>query len=491
LFFIYQVKIPPKAEINTKVQTWLAQVCAPRYPVDMAIIPEVLICDDDESALQLCRQVLEPHGYSLHLAASGEQALDIFRNHSIDCVLTDYKLPGISGLDLLRSVHQLDPSSVVVIMTAFATVQNAVEAMKQGAFDYITKPFPSPAELCVVVEKGLEQRRLLMENQQLRRAVREKYKFDNIIGKSAAMQPVFSKIEKAAPTDSTILIRGESGVGKELVARALHQHSKRKDNPFVRVNCSAFTESLLESELFGHEKGAFTGASREAPGLIAAADGGTLFLDEVGDMGTSLQAHLLRVLQNGEYRRVGETRTRNADLRVITATNQPLERMIREGSFREDLYYRLKVIDINIPPLRERMDDLPLLERHFLAKQEKKQIPGPDGVYPVYRLDTAARRILRRYSWPGNVRELENTLERACVLCEGHTIRPEDLPEELLRVEASSSPTPPRGVLELTEAEQIREVLKQTGGHRSRAADILGITRRTLYQKIKRFEIDV
>ncbi len=458
----------------------------------MASTSTLLICEDDESIRVLCSRILEQSERTLLLAETGEEAVELYRIHSVDAVLSDVKLPGISGLDVLGEVRRLDPCAVVVIMTAFGTVQNAVEALKRGAFDYITKPFSSPSELSIVMQKALEQRRLLLDNLELRRAMREKYSFESIIGKSAAMQPVFHTIEKAAPTDSTILIRGESGTGKELVARALHLNSRRSPRPFVRVNCSAFTESLLESELFGHVRGAFTGALKDHPGLVASADGGTIFLDEVGDTGLELQAHLLRVLQDGEYRRVGETRTRTADLRVIAATNQPLEELIKKGRFREDLYYRLKVIEIPIPPLRDRMDDLPLLIKHFLERQAEKQGPRPDGSRRQFRLDSTAMNILRQYRWPGNVRELENTLERAAVLCEGEAILPRDLPQELVRTELWHVPAQPgKGLLEQNEEEQIRAVLRQTDGHRTRAAEILGITRRTLYEKIKRFGIEL
>ncbi|MBE7560210.1 sigma-54-dependent Fis family transcriptional regulator [bacterium] len=458
----------------------------------MAPVTTLLICEDDESIRVLCQRILEDPARNILLAETGEEAVELYRIHSVDAVLCDVKLPGISGLEVLEEIRRLDPCAIVVIMTAFGTIQNAVEALKRGAFDYITKPFSSPAELSVVMEKAVGQRRLLLDNLELRRAVREKYSFDSIIGKSAAMQPVFRTIEKAAPTDSTMLVRGESGTGKELVARALHLSSRRSLRPFVRVNCSAFTESLLESELFVHVRGAFTGALKDHPGLVAAADGGTLFLDEVGDTGLELQAHLLRVLQDGEYRRVGETRTRTADLRVIGSTNQPLEELIRKGRFREDLYYRLKVIEIHIPPLRERMDDLPLLIKHFLERQSEKQGPRPDGSRRQFRLDPTALAILKQYRWPGNVRELENALERAAVLCEGDVIHPRDLPAELVRAELLPWPSQPgKGLLELNEEEQIRAVLRQTDGHRTKAAEILGITRRTLYEKIKRFGIEL
>ena len=448
-----------------------------------------LICEDDDAVRRLCEHILEHAGHRVIAAGSGEAAVDIYLRHGIDAVLCDFKLPGMSGLDVLGELRRADPHAVVVIMTAYGTVQNAVEALKQGAFDYITKPFPSPTELVVVMEKALDQRRLLLDHAELRRAVHVKYSFESIVGKSSPMHPVFRTIEKAAPTDSTILVRGESGTGKELVARAIHQYSRRNHQPFVRVNCSAFTESLLESELFGHVKGAFTGALRDHPGLIASADGGTLFLDEVGDTGLDLQAHLLRVLQDGEYRRVGETDTRTADLRIIAATNQPLEELIKRGRFRQDLYYRLKVIEISIPPLRERMDDLPLLARHFLARLAERQAEPGEPVVEC-RIDPAAMEILRHYRWPGNVRELENALERAVVLCEGELLRAGDLPGELSRVELLRAPgSPGKGLLETNEEEQIRAVLKETGGHRTRAARILGITRRTLYEKIKRFGI--
>jgi len=450
-----------------------------------------LVCEDDEAVRRLCEHILEHSGHRVIPAESGEAAVQHYARHGIDAVLCDFKLPGMSGIDVLTELRRSDAYAVVVIMTAYGTVQNAVEALKRGAFDYITKPFPSPAELVVVMEKALELRRLRWDNCELGRAVHEKYSFENIVGKSAAMQPVFTTVEKAAPTDSTILVHGESGTGKELVARAIHQYSRRAHQPFVRVNCSAFTESLLESELFGHAKGAFTGALRDHPGLMAAADGGTLFLDEVGDTGLDLQAHLLRVLQDGEYRRVGETSTRTADLRIIAATNQPLEELIKRGRFRQDLYYRLKVIEIALPPLCERMDDLPLLSRHFLARLAARRA-NPGAPVPEYRIDPAAMDVLKRYRWPGNVRELENALERAVVLCEERTIRPGDLPAELSRVELLRVPAGPgKGLLECNEEEQIRAVLKETGGHRTRAARILGITRRTLYEKIKRYGIEV
>jgi DNA-binding NtrC family response regulator len=392
-------------------------------------------------------------------------------------------MPGMDGTQLLKAALGMDPNLVAVIMTGHGTIQTAVEAMRLGAFDYVLKPFKLQM-LLPILARAAEVRRLKVENVRLRERV-EQLSFESpryeLVGPSPAMRAVKQQIEKVARTDATVLIRGPSGTGKELVARALHINSPRRDRPLVAVNCATLQEALLESELFGHEKGAFTGADRAKPGLFEQAEGGTLFIDEVAEMGTVLQAKFLRVLEDGHYRRVGGTRDLYADVRVVAATNRPLEEDQRAGRFREDLYYRLNVIAITLPPLRERREDIPALVEHLLATRQ---------VGPVrFRVSADALDALRRYDWPGNVRELANALERAQIMAEGHEITPDDLPDAVARLPVP----PPAGAeedpstLDAVERRHVAEVLRQSGGNKVAAAKALGISRRSLYRLIERY----
>jgi nitrogen regulation protein NR(I) len=443
--------------------------------------PQVVVVDDEERMRTLVSKVLGKQGYAVRAAADGPSALRLLEEEPADLVLTDVKMPGMDGLELLRAVRETLPEAAVILMTAFGSIDAAVQAMRQGAYDYISKPFKIE-ELQVICERALEQRRLKHEVQVLRQEIGGRYQFGNLTGKSPAMQEVFRLIEQVAPSKSTVMISGKSGTGKELVAKAIHYNSPRRDKRFVPVNCAAIPAELLESELFGHEKGAFTGAIQTKIGKFELANGGTLFLDEVGTMRLDLQAKILRALQEREFTRVGGTRTIQVDVRVIAATNQDLRQMVSEGLFREDLYYRLNVVPITVPPLRDRPEDVPLLANHFLKRFAEETGSGVTAISP------AAMQILMGYAWPGNVRELENAIERAVTLARHPTILPEDLPQHFT---ATVSPVERAMALDCSledlERQYIQEVLKRTRGHQTRTAAILGIDRRTLYRKIRRY----
>ena len=459
----------------------------------------ILVVDDDVDLLNLVSIPLRSKGFEVDSFEDPLEAEEQIPLADYDLILTDLEMPERSGLDLLKQAKANDPTTCVILLTGHAAVDTAVEAMKLGAFDYLKKPFPNK-ELLAVIEKGLRQRELELENRRLRSALREKYHFSNLVGNSSVMREVFRMIERAGPTDSTVLVLGESGTGKELVARAIHETSHRSRRRFLKVNCSALADSLLESELFGHVKGAFTGAVTHKRGLFEAANGGTLFLDEVGDTSPPLQAKLLRVLQEGEIRPVGGTEDKQVDVRVIAATNHDLRERISQNLFREDLFFRLNVVSLSLPPLRDRKEDIPLLVRHFLQKKvgEGKEPPT---------LSREVEEALLEYSWPGNIRELENAIERAIVLSDSHQIDFHDLPTEIIRSRKESlgggrdAGTVENGLEEEVESDapllsleemerlQIIRTLKQTHGHREQAAKILGINRRTLYQKIKRYGI--
>src|SRR5213594_2441336 len=370
----------------------------------------ILVVDDEEKL----RRVIELHllsaGFDVDKARSAEDALKLVDR--ADMVITDLRLPSMDGLQLISLIRRQNSHAPVVVMTAFGTIENAVEAMKAGATDFLLKPF-SLDHLMAVIHKALEVRALRDENRQLREELGKRYQFDNIIGRSPAMQEIFATIERVAPTRATVLLAGESGVGKDMIARAIHQHSPRKDRPFVKINCTAIPENLMESELFGYEKGAFTGANVSKPGKFEQADTGTVFLDEIGDVPGSIQVKLLRVLQEREFERLGSNKTLHTDVRVIAATNQDLRAALEQGTFREDLYYRLNVVPINIPSLRERKQDIPYLANHFVQKL------APDTGCRVQSITDAAMEKLMAYHWPGNVRELENVIERSLVLCSG------------------------------------------------------------------------
>ncbi len=381
----------------------------------------ILVVDDEEIVLKSCRKILEGGGHEVFTALSGQEAFNLLKREPIDIVITDIKMPGIDGMQVLERVKTEYPDVLVIIITGYSTVQSAVQAMKLGAFDYVPKPF-TPDEVLVVVEKALEKKSLIHENIYLRKELEAKYGFDNIIGSSPKMQEVYKLIRKVAPTDSTVLIRGDSGTGKELIARAIHFNSPRKQKPFVPVDCGVLAQELLESELFGHVKGSFTGAIVTKPGLFETADGGSIFLDEIGDTSPNFQSKLLRVLQEREFTPVGGVKPKKVDLRFIVATNKNLEKLVEQTQFREDLFYRLNVVSITVPPLREKKDDVPLLAYHFLkkyAKEMKKNIKS---------ISVDAMNMLTAYSWPGNVRQLENVIERAVVMAEGEAITTEHLP---------------------------------------------------------------
>ncbi|MGB9629808.1 MAG: sigma-54-dependent transcriptional regulator, partial [Thermodesulfobacteriota bacterium] len=371
--------------------------------------PRILVVDDEEIVCESCKRILEEEGYEVEIALSGEEALHKMKENSYDIVITDLKMPGMDGMEVLKNIRKDYPDTIVIMITGFATVETAVESMKLGAFDYIPKPF-TPDEVSIVVKKAIDQKTLLLENIYLRQELQEKYGFHNIIGKSKKMQEIYRVIVKVAPTDSTVLIYGQSGTGKELIARAIHFNSPRRDKPFVPVDCAVLAENLLESELFGHVRGSFTGAVTTKPGLFEVADGGTVFLDEVGNISLGIQAKLLRVLQEKEFTPVGGTKPKKVDIRLISATNKDLEKMIKEGTFREDLYYRLNFVPIHLPPLKERQEDIPLLSVHFLKKFSEEMGKSIKGFTPE------AMEKLMKYSWPGNVRELENMIGRTVVM---------------------------------------------------------------------------
>ncbi len=386
----------------------------------------ILIVDDEKNYLLVLEALLVDAGYEIITCDSASQALEVTSSHDLDLVITDMRMPGVDGMEFLAQLQGRQPELPVIMMTAYATVEKAVEAMKRGAFDYITKPFKNE-ELILTIRKAIEMHRLKQENRLLSQELQGRFKFDNIVGKSKVMRQVYAIIEKVAQTRASVLVTGESGTGKELIARAIHFNSTRRDKPFISVNCSALPETLLESELFGHERGAFTGAITRRKGRFELAHNGTLFLDEVGDMSAALQVKLLRVLQEMKFERVGGTTTLQVDARLVAASNRNLRREVEIGRFRQDLYYRLKVVHIELPPLRDRRDDIPLLVHHFL-----KKVAQANGL-PAKGVSHEALKYLYQYDWIGNVRELENVIERAVILCDGDEIRPQDLPEELFQ----------------------------------------------------------
>src|SRR6478735_5563348 len=386
----------------------------------------ILIIDDDPAMVSVISEICHERGHQTVAFNSGQKAIEGLATNSPQLVITDLKMDKVGGLDILRECREVLPQTPVIVITAYAKVESALEAMKLGAYDYIAKPFKVD-ELQLTIQRALDHQQDRREIQQLRRAVKEKYRFENIIGTSQKMQDVYNLIAKVADTDSTILIQGESGTGKELVARALHFNSNRQHQPFVAINCSALPENLLESELFGHKKGAFTGAVQDKIGLFEEAEMGTIFLDEVNSMAVSLQTKLLRVLQERQIRKVGDTKTTPINVRVLAATNEGLHEKIKGGNFREDLYYRLAVIPIEMPALRERLDDIPLLVSHFLNKNAAQT--GTEAK----KIDPKSIESLQGYRWPGNVRELENAIERACALCDEGMIRLQDLPPQVIR----------------------------------------------------------
>ncbi len=444
----------------------------------------VLVTEDDATQRDIIGDILTQSGYAVLRAASAAQAIDTLERETVDLLLTDLRMPERDGVALLRDVKRLRPETEVVVMTAHATVATAVDAMKEGAADYLEKPFDKD-QLLLTVQRAVERRQLLAENRQLRELVAVSSALGNIVGESPPMQDVFDRITRAVRVNSTVLVQGESGTGKELVARHIHFAGARQHKPFVVVNCAAIPDSLVESELFGHEKGAFTGAATSRAGKFEAAEGGTIFLDEIGDMRLESQAKLLRVLQDGVVERVGSNTPRQVDVRVIVATNRALRERVAEGAFREDLYYRLEVLPIELPPLRERMQDLPLLLGHFRDKLSAKL-----GIEPP-RIAPDVVEALRRYRWPGNVRELEHTLEQLFILSDGD-ITVEHLPEKFRTRQPVSGAfvLPPGGiVLEDLEQDLIRQALEASGGRIKEAAELLGLSYKTLQYRLKKHDI--
>ena len=451
----------------------------------------ILVVDDSSAVRENLRELLTAEGYEVDSCADGRVALQMLQGHIYDVVLTDLSMPELDGMAVLSYLVDHFPETSCIIITGYGTIKTAVDAMRLGAYDYLCKPVESQ-EILMVIARALEHQRLRRENIRLKKQLREKFGFDNIIGSSEAMCQIFDVIRKVADTDSTVLILGESGTGKELVARAIHYHGQRQTNPLIPVNCAAIPEDLLESELFGHEKGAFTHAIRTRIGRFEQAHGGTIFLDEIGDMSPTLQVKILRVLQDRQFERIGGNRTIKVDIRVIAATNRDLPQLVQAGRFREDLYYRLNVIPIRIPPLRERRGDIPILINHFLQEFSRKKKKNLSRVTP------AAIRLLSAYDWPGNVRELENLMERLVILAEGEILDVQDLPEQFRQPAAPtvlwSADLPVEGVplqkvLSDLERQLIIKALDQVGWVKNQAAQLLQLNRTTLVEKIKKQKI--
>jgi DNA-binding NtrC family response regulator len=447
----------------------------------------VLIVDDEANARMALAELLRDEGYSVETAADGFKALPKLDEFAPDVVVTDLKMPGIDGIELMHKVRERDPDCVLVVMTAYGAIDTAVKAMREGAADYLTKPI-NIEEMSLVLARELERKRLRAEAGQLRERLAARHRIPNIVGASPAMQQVFNTVLQVAPSRASVLITGESGTGKELIAAAIHEHSPRAAGPFVKLHCAALAETLLESELFGHERGAFTGAVGRRDGRFQQADRGTLFLDEIGDISPATQVKLLRFLQEHEFERVGGNQTIKVDVRIVAATNRNLIERVKSGHFREDLYYRLNVVSIEVPPLRARPSDIPLLASHFLARYAKE-----NGKHISGFSDEALERMVR-YPWPGNVRELENAVERAVVVSRGELIRPEDLTPAIAvfagSATASSDGMPPIPGSTLAELEKfaILRTLEHTGGSTSRAAEMLGISPRKIQYKLHEYK---
>jgi DNA-binding NtrC family response regulator len=443
----------------------------------------ILIVEDEAKMRRLLELNLAEEGYATLLAPDAESGLKLLQNESVDLVVTDLKLPGMNGLEFLQTVKRFNAALPVVVMTAFGTVETAVEAMKAGASDYVLKPF-SLDEMRMVIRKELDVHRLREENRSLREALRKHYQYPNIVARSAKMQEVLATVERVAPTNSTVLLGGESGVGKDLIARLIHEKSRRATGPFIKINSTAIPETLLESELFGYEKGAFTGAVAAKPGKFELADKGTLFLDEIGDVPAATQVKLLRVLQEREFERLGGTRTIKVDVRLVAATNRDLRAALEEGTFREDLYYRLNVVPIDIPPLREHKEDIPELVTLFLSRLSSESGKEVAGVGPE------AMKVLMDHHWPGNVRELQNIVERAYALATGPQLQASDIHLDTQRPRSDKAALLPEGMtLEQWEDEMIREAVRRANGNKSQAARLLGLSRNALRYRLSKMGI--
>jgi two-component system response regulator AtoC len=439
----------------------------------------ILVVDDEEPFRRLLKNELSRKGYTVSVAADGGEALRLLSGSAFDAILLDVVMPGMDGLSLMKTLKEDPQAPPIIVLTGKATVETAVEAMKNGAYDYLTKPYKLD-ELVIVVDRACEYSRLSVKSKLLEQELVRKETPFEFVGTSKQLKDILALIRKVAPTDSPVFIQGESGTGKELVANTVWHHSKRKDTPFIALNCASLSENLIESEIFGHEKGAFTSAYQLKHGLVEVADKGTLFLDEIGEMPVGLQAKLLRFLDSGEFRRVGGNKAMRVDVRLITATNKDLPEMIKAGTFREDLYYRLNVITVTIPPLRERKEDIPALARYFMKKYSVKLSKT------VTDFTAEALELLGGYHWPGNVRELENVIERAVILCEADKIGAEDLSIPATVTELGTNPS-----LEEMEKNYILRVLKEANGNQSKASQLLGIDRKTLYLKLKKYGISI
>jgi two-component system response regulator HydG len=446
---------------------------------------KILVVDDEQSMCEFMEIMLTKEGYEVETAFSGEEAVQKTVSSSYDLVIADMMMPKMSGLELLEEVKGRRPDQDFIVMTAFASVDTAIEAMKQGALDYITKPFKVD-EIKLVIEKSISRKNLRKENENLKRQLKQDFSLDNFIGQSEGIIELKKMVQRVSPTDSTILIRGESGAGKDLIARAIHSASQRSSGPFVTINCAALPETLLESELFGYKKGSFTGAIKDKDGLFKVADGGTLFLDEIGNTTPAIQMKLLRVLEDKIITPVGETKPIEVDVRLIAATNADLEEDVKAARFRSDLFYRLNVIPIHIPPLRERVEDIPLLADYFVAKYCRR------NSVPLKKISAEAMEALNKYNWPGNVRELENCIERAILLSRNESIGVDDFPGKITEcrpVGVVSTEHPETPTLESIEKAYIYYIMNQAQGKKSKAAKMLGIDNSTLYRKLERYKL--
>lgn len=443
---------------------------------------QILVVDDDALVNEFFEAVLKKLGYDVKTAASGEIALNLLCEIEFDVILSDVKMPQMTGIELLKRVKAESPDAVVIMITAYGTVKDAVEAMKLGAYDYILKPI-LPDELELAVARAVEHRRLILENRILRAEIRSRFNFDRIVGADKKLIDLLETLSSAAKSRATILIRGESGTGKELIARAIHYNSPRSNGPFIKLNCAALPEGLIESELFGHEKGAFTNAIKQSQGRFELADGGTLLLDEVSEIPSGVQAKLLRVIQEREFERVGSGTTTRVDVRLVATTNKNLEEEVKAGRFRDDLFYRLNVIPLYLPPLRERNSDVPMLTEHFIQKYNDENHRSINGI------TEKGMKLLLNYHWPGNVRELENYIERAVVLCKGDRITESDLPGYLALGELALHSVSGAGEMTLAEMEKVMiiEALQKHGGNRTKASEALGISSRTMRNKLHEY----